>query len=188
MVVIPNGFVQSTYTWSGPTHSGEASVVLGWTKPEELDLTDIGLRLSTAVIDYIQPVQHEAFSIVGVSVVTETQRVDVPITPVEGNRTGDLAPPQVCALMSKSSLARGRHARGRTYWPGLLNDGDIYDDGTINPSWVGTLNDHITDWIQFIMVPGITPVILHHDTELPPTAVLSGVIQGKVATQRRRLR
>lgn len=188
MINIPSGFVQATINWSGPTKSGEASTVLGFAWPPAMDLLDVAVTISGAVETNLTPVQHQEFALTGISVLTETQRLDLPVGPFQGNRTGDLAPPQVCVLMSKSSLARGRHARGRNYWPGFLNDGDVYNDGTINPSWVGTLNQAFVGFGEDVSTAGLNLVLLHNDPGLAPTAVISAVIEGKVATQRRRLR
>lgn len=187
-IVIPDGFVQATLNYDAPTRSGSAATVLGFAKPGDLDLVDIASQIWGAWEAHLKPVTHQAWTLRDVVAVTETSGGVSIGGPLTGSRTGELSPPNVTVLMKKSSAARGRATRGRTYWGGHLNDGDVYDDGSLAPTRRDTLLTAYTDFFDTISVDGINQVILHNTGAVAPTAVTSISVESKVATQRRRLR
>lgn len=187
-IVIPEGFVQATLNFDAPTRSGRAATVLGFTQPAELDLQDVAVEIFSAWENAIKPLTHVAWVLSDVTVITETQGAVSTQQASAGSRTGELSPPNVTVLMRKSSAARGRFARGRTYWGGHLNDGDVYDDGTLAPNRRNSLLSGYNAFFDQASEPGVNQVILHNDGAIAPTAVTQISVENKVATQRRRLR
>lgn len=185
---IPFGFAQATLNFTGPTRTGRAAVVLGMDTGTSADLTDLAERVANAWQSEWRPITHVAWALSSVKcedMVTAGETIPEGAT---GTRTGDLASPQVSTLLSKSSNLKGRPFRGRTYWPGLLLDGDIYDDGTIREVWRGNIQEAADGfWADLTSTVSAQQVILHN-AEIAPTPVASYGCQVKVATQRRRLR
>lgn len=96
--------------------------------------------------------------------------------------------PNVAYLVRKSTLAGGRKGRGRTYFPGVteasLGDGGtvIEGDGSLRAGLEGFWND-ITSGVE-----SITGIYLLHGSEFSPSEITGWSLDGRVATQRRRLR
>lgn len=187
-VHIPAGYAQVTFHFSGPTRTGRAAAVLGMDTGASSDLTELATWASNAFYDNIRPGMHEAFTLQRVTAEDMVFSGEYLTLSGEGDRSGDLAPPQVSVIVSKGTALKGRPYRGRTYWPGLLNDSDIFDDGTIQGARQLAIQNYMDDfWAEMTSV-GSAQQYLLHNTEIAPTAVASYGVQNKVATQRRRLR
>lgn len=104
-----------------------------------------------------------------------------------GGRESTFQPPQVAALVKMSSGLVGRANRGRFYWPGVLDDGNIDLQGAIAGGLYTTLSGVVVDLADAILAGDGSPVILH-STEDTPTPVTSMILSGQVVTQRRRNR
>ena len=184
---IPTGYAQATLTYSGPTVSGKAATVLGFSLGEEGTLTGLVDGLEAAFIAHLSAIQHDSFTLTNIRAV-DNENVHEKSVSIEGNASSDLAPPNVALLIKKTSNLRGRQHRGRNYWPGFLFDGYIRDDGTISPVEVAGLDTAFSDFNDELVGLGYFPTILHNDPGTTPTAVTGGGIESRVATQRRRLR
>lgn len=114
-----------------------------------------------------------------------------------GDRTMDSLPPNVSALVKKSSNRGGRRGRGRMYLPWALADADVGDTGVIGTTPLGNLQTEVSNFWQ-ALEDGISPVetaamYLLHDSEgsTPagsPNKVTALTLQSVIATQRRRVR
>lgn len=187
-IVIPTGFFQMTIGFDGPTRSGKAATVLGFTIGGSIDLYASADLVLAAWIEHMLPLQHEAFILARARAVTATDAYEPILTPQEGSRTGDLSPPNVACLVRKQTSGRGRYAQGRMFLPGVLNDGDVYDDGTLNPTRVASIQAGLAGLDADPSADGVNGVVLHNDGAHTPTSVTQYLCQTRVATQRRRLR
>lgn len=188
MVSIPAGFVQVTMNFTGPTNSGEAATVLGFTDGAGTDLAVISAEMNSAWGTDVMPLMHDSFTFTGCRVINATAEGVAAYGGTNGNRTGALAPPNTSCLVRKQSNLRGRENRGRMYLPGMLLDDDIFDDGTINISVVSAITSAVDDFLVNVAASnGYQQVILHNGTTVP-TIVDSISTENRVATQRRRLR
>lgn len=188
MVSIPAGFVQVTMSYTGPTNSGEAATVLGFTDGGGVDLAVISQEMNAAWGGNVMPLMHDSFTFTGSRVISATAEGVAAYGGEAGNRTGALAPPNTTCLVRKQSNLRGRENRGRMYLPGMLLDDDIFDDGTINISIVTSITTAIDAALtELAAANGYAQVILHGGASAP-TIVDSISTENRVATQRRRLR
>lgn len=121
---------------------------------------------------------------------------------VMGGAPIDGPSPQVCALFKKITALGGRGNRGRTYFPYLLADDAIHEDGSIS---LGTLVDDLNDAAANFhagLVGNDMPMVIcnrHHAANPTPppdtyvdayhtgATVTQYFLEVKVATQRRRL-
>lgn len=188
MVFIPEGFTQATVNYSGPTRSGRGATVLGFVIPSGLDLADVASNIWGSWDSNLRGTTHDSWRLDNVTCVTETEGVVWGPSTSQGTRSGAMSPPNVTVLMKKITVQRGRAFRGRSYWPGMLNDDDVYDDGNINPSRINSIRSDLDDFFSSLSALGINQMLLHNDAELPATSVSSITVEPKVATQRRRLR
>ncbi len=95
--------------------------------------------------------------------------------------------PQNCSfLLRKLSNLAGRRGRGRMYWPCFLGEESQVDNAGNIPEPTRTNIDSYFDQA----LPGDDFYILHNTlpSVLAPTLITDFVLDGKIATQRRRLR
>lgn len=102
-----------------------------------------------------------------------------------------LPPPNNCAiLIRKRTNLGGRRNRGRLYLPPYpLGEDNVDASGAINEAQRASLAITVNNWLgtpargvilhDAVLAPGVTPV---------PTPITQYVVQGRLATQRRRMR
>lgn len=184
--VIPGGAMQVTMNFTSPTFAtGRAATVFGLTGDTD-DLGTVVIAVRDAFFDNLGVTMHEAINLESIVVNTDA-RGETAVLNHAGERTGALAPPNVCILYKLVTGFRGAANRGRNYWPGQLNDGDINDDGTIDDARWTDLNATVANFFEAITTAEYSIVILHRDGSTP-TPINGGGLERKVATQRRRLR
>lgn len=187
-VHIPAGYAQVTFHFSGPTRTGRAAAVLGINTGTSSDLAELAEWASNAFYDNIRPGMHQAFTLQRVVAEDMIYSGEYLTLSGEGSRTGDLAPPQVSVIVSKGTALKGRMFRGRTYWPGLLLDGDVLDDGSLVGTRQLAIQTYMDEfWDDMSSTHAVNQYLLHN-AEVAPTPVDTYGVQNKVATQRRRLR
>jgi len=187
-IVIPSGFLQVTLNYGGPTPTGKGAVVLGFTVGAAIDEQQTVNRVQEEWGTQIKGstcTDWALESVVGLSETMSWEGED-PIT--AGTRGGDPMPPNVAVLMRKNTSARGRANQGRSYWPGMLLDGDVDGAGNIGSSRRSSIFGDVNAFFLALEADGINQVILHNNGAIAPTSVETISIEGKVATQRRRLR
>lgn len=117
---------------------------------------------------------------------------------VNGSNATAMSPPQVCALVKKTSGVGGRKNRGRTYYPYMLQTNAINETGTISAGTIAAFQASLNTFVTALTADGIPMVIANKtfNTPLPPhhvTAITAGPtvtgyqLEPLVATQRRRL-
>lgn len=117
----------------------------------------------------------------GVVVTIESPRVHVGTTNSE-------TPPQNCAvLVRKRTVVAGRRGQGRMYVPPFaVTEVAVNKAGVIAPGDLANLQNAFNAWFNH----GEPWVLLHDDVPAPmePTPITGFVVDGRIATQRRRLR
>lgn len=109
-------------------------------------------------------------------------------TAVAGTAGTDRLPPNNALLIRKQTGVGGRRNRGRMYLPGIVAESGVDSTGTI--SGLAGLQTIASAWLgDIVAVAGITQMVLLHSVGAStPTNVNELVVDGVVATQRRRLR
>jgi len=186
-VNIPTGYAQVTYLWESLNFdSGKAATIVGYFLNGQT-FSDLGTTLVTKFEDNLLPEINENISWVGLVAADNDTLVEVAFSE-DGGRSGDVSPPNITVLEKKIGTLRGRANRGRNYWPGFLNDGDVASDGTIATGRWGDLELAFATFNNAMATADFNRVILHNDPVPDPTPVDSSSIEHKCATQRRRLR
>lgn len=117
-------------------------------------------------------------------------------TPITGGISSAPLPQNCCQLVRKRTSAAGRRGRGRMYLPPPA-EGQVDPQGTISSADVAITQAAVDDWLAELGTPtlgqpAMPPVILHRSegagVEPPPTPVTALTVDGRIATQRRRLR
>lgn len=187
-IVIPAGFLQVTLNYGGPTPTGKAAVVLGFTIGTAIDEQETVNRVQEEWITQIKGSTCTDWALESVVGLSETMSWEGESPVTAGTRGGDPMPPSVSVLMRKNTSARGRANQGRSYWPGMLLDGDVDGSGNIGSSRRSSIFGDTNAFFLALEADGINQVILHNNGAIAPTSVETISIEGKVATQRRRLR
>lgn len=183
---IPLGYSRVILGFSGPSSLGSRpSFGFGCNASPSPDLVDEVLEWWT---EELAPLTHNSYTCQKVEARDNLVVFDQ-IAGVTGARSGDAAQPQTSALVSLTTGFIGRQNRGRMYWPGVLLDGDVYDDGSINPTQRAALTGALSALEDKLAAhtPAAQLYILH-GTELVPTVVTGANVQSQTATVRRRNR
>jgi hypothetical protein len=118
-----------------------------------------------------------------------------------GAVNGSYPPPNCAALFRKTTAFAGKKNRGRTYFPYLVVEGNVSNNGTIAGGELTTLQAAATAFLAQLTTDG-TPMVIANKTLVvtPPQirphvtaitmghAVTSYTVETMMATQRRRLR
>jgi len=193
MTVIPTGYAQANFVFSGAPVPTGAEVTLG------IDLDayagtpdDLASDLFTVWDDNIMPRLVSAISL------SEVRTKFGPVsTGPSGSFTGAGgggaggagASSAVSMLVRKTTAFGGRAGTGRMYIPGLqesdIDAGGNVDSGALS-AWTSSLSAFLSD----LIVANAVPVLLHGvgSPLTTPSFVTSFVADGTVATQRRRQR
>jgi hypothetical protein len=97
--------------------------------------------------------------------------------------------PQVSFLVHKATLFGGHAGRGRMFIPGL-QESSVGADGNLDGGTVTALQGGVDDLLSDLGTALLIPVLLHGAASplTTPSTITSFTVDGKVATQRRRLR
>lgn len=188
-MTIPAGYAQVNWFFGGAALPNGAQVTLGL-DVNPLDTPfDVALVAHNAVATNVMPICSANVSLLetmckfgpdatGPSAVAG-------VTTVGGAASTTVAP-NVAVLVKKVTALGGRKNRGRFYWPGAI-DSQIGESGLLDSTaianWDGAMDALMTD----LIAGNTTPMVLHGDATAP-TAITELILDGTVATQRRRLR
>lgn len=116
-------------------------------------------------------------------------RVDSTLAPVTGTSGATPLPPNCAMLIRKMTVLGGRRNRGRLFVPGISNTG-VSNAGVIAPATLSAYQTSATAWMAALVATAeVVDLSLFHDTApFTPTNITALVCQGRLATQRRRLR
>lgn len=97
-------------------------------------------------------------------------------------------PPQVAVCVRKRTAAVGKAYRGRCFFPGLLDETNVDENGIITPAGVVALQAKADIWLAARTGADTGGLWLFHQKSLvTPTAINRLLVQPIVRTQRRRL-
>ena len=117
----------------------------------------------------------------------------VPIGTNPGLGAGDDYSPNAAVLVKKFTAIGGRHGQGRMFLP-PFPEGAIGAGGNITGALVTTNNTRLAALLVSLNSGSVPAHLLHRydpslgQSPMAPTAITSLVMDGKLATQRRRLR
>jgi hypothetical protein len=119
--------------------------------------------------------------------------VDSTNLPAIGSSGATFLPQNIATLVQKRTLLSGRKNRGRFFFPYLLAESEVDDVGNVTVVKQGTLNADMADFKTALeagtgSTPVINMVVLHTNPADLPTLVTALRVDGRIATQRRRLR
>jgi hypothetical protein len=188
--MIPTGFGEISVIHSGAGIDGQAIWSMGFDNNAADSATDVATNVSAALasLGYLD--------ILSTSVTVDEVRVKLgpdstgesasDFPSLSGTVGGQAAPPNLALLVRKNTALGGRRGRGRCYIPGLPEFA-LDQNGLVVSSIITIAQDFFTDW-GGAMVLASKPLHLLHGDATSPTAISSLVVDGKLATQRRRLR
>jgi hypothetical protein len=107
-----------------------------------------------------------------------------------GGDAGDSGSPAVAYLVKKNTPYGGRTGRGRWFLPGAA-ESRVEPDGSVQSTQVEGLTDALGVFLEEMQTQELLPVVLHSQdlgSDVGPRTITSFTVDGKVATQRRRLR
>lgn len=106
-----------------------------------------------------------------------------------GGAASTTVSPNTAYLVRKLTALGGRAGRGRMYVPGP-NETTINAAGQVEPATLEAQQDNWDAFFDGLALLNVTPVLLHGDGAplTTPTPITSFSVDGRVATQRRRLR
>lgn len=188
---IPPGYIETVLGFTVPGQSGDVVVGLGWETTGGFTVEDV-----PGFIDALSALTNGAWSedaaITEVTfrigqdgpddIVIVAAGVDVP-----GSGSGEMLPVNNAFLINKVTAQPGRRGRGRSFWPGVTSS-SVNPDGTVPSGSVTLMNDALAAFITGADGVGLSPALLHQTAPNDPTPILGMITQGKIATQRTRLR
>lgn len=196
-LVLPDGYGIATITWTVAGAGSPAQSVIGYDNGAN-DATTNAERFGTLIqnhlltfmanpvfLDSIRTVQRDGMAYT----VAELQP--------EGENQGQVMTPSIPSntswLIKKVSGVMGRANTGRWYLPGVP-EASVDASGGLDPAIRSAFQGAITDGM-IIFNAGGPMVLLHRNpldpddySTIPPTDVTNLLLDGTVATQRRRLR
>lgn len=191
-MIIPDGFAEaSIYTWI----TGDAEVCVstwGFTKfpVSDFDQADCD-AVYTAFADTIRDtILATEARFGGVKLVANNGAglvVFENIFETAGLNPIDLIPINSAALVQKHTALGGRHGRGRSYVPGVLDGGLVNQAGSLESGLVTVITDQFNAFMAACVASEMIPMLLHSDATAP-TQISSLSCSNRIATQRRRVR
>lgn len=199
-IVIPTGHAQFTlnYQLTGAA-TGRAATVLGFGADADpiSDADEFANLIGSTWDNEISGDMSQLVTLDSIYWATADQSGSVAVGST-GTRTGDLEMVNVAFLSSYYSGFKGPRARGRSYWPGLINSADTGDAATISSGRMANIVAALDGFFDALTTSGPTPVpqvILQRDEPGqvtppldPPPTVNRRAYSNRPATQRRRLR
>lgn len=190
MAIIPAGFGQVNFRFTGENAPTGAEITLGFENlnPNSVEdcLIDFSSAWGTANVPLLQAdaiTMSEVYVKLGPN---ETGPSGVLPQDHEGLQASAALAPNVSILVQKQTALGGRKHRGRFFMPGAPEE-EVSSGGELTGSY---LNDAQNTWDAFLglLIAGpYIPVVLHNDPTAP-TPITSLAVSSTAATQRRRLR
>lgn len=191
-MIIPTGYAQVNYVFSGPALPRGAQVTHGVQLVSGSPLvtpSDVAVFAATNWASTLGGQQISGVTLKEVRVkfgpnATGGDAVASPNTQGALNATGEA--PQVAVLLRKRSAQGGRSGRGRMFVPGAPES--QVQDGNLNTGAMAAWTQEAGDFLQGWNTQQTPVVILHSVSTAGPVIVTSMGAEQVVATQRRRIR
>lgn len=119
--------------------------------------------------------------------------VDSDTVPLPMGRSGVQVPVSMSPIARKVTNELGRRGRGRMFLPGLLNNSEVTEDGSVVPARRDAIQLLLNDWMDWLMgvdPPGIDlpPVLFHSQAPADPTPITGFAVSDLVGWVRGRIR
>ena len=186
-VVIPAGFAQLIFRYTGPSSMGSRPVVvLGVNVAATQDLADAGAAWA---LDRLIPTMTNGWGITDV-LAQDAENSYTSVVGEQGARGDAGSPPNVAVLVKKGADGRGRANQGRSYWPGLTTDAEVADSGILGGTVLANLQELFDSLAPALATSPLNAaqVILHSTPDRTPSDVSVYAVEQQTATQRRRNR
>lgn len=185
---VPLGSVECIMHFNVPGQSGDVQSSMGFLTGAGEDNTE-----REAVVDALENLLGQVSTLVQLDHVTFDIGSADPVNAfVEENSLafglggGDVLPPNVSWLIQRRTFQGGRRGRGRMFMPGVTA-GSVDSQGNIDPGVVAGWSTNFDDFISDLPT-GWLPALMHATAPFTPTLIAAFSPQGRVATQRKRLR
>lgn len=191
-IIIPTNFAQITinYTSQSAFQSGNGATVFGIGAPGN-DIVAATNLVTDTWVQYVLPLIDSNIRVETVRGITSLLSHEE-IVATAGGRSGTTPPPNVATLVRKATVGRGRRRQGRMYLPGMVQQGEVAEDGSIQGTRLTQLQTAMTQFLGQMNTQGTPMFILHNEDGISappgPTGVNGLVVEQRVASQRRRLR
>lgn len=194
-VEVPVGFGQCVFRFATVSGTDESLVTLGFEPPDELAEV-AAFEINKAWTDpgrpFIAASICSSWRYLGtrVTLVTESGPLlaEEPMSLI-GTGAETALPPNVAILVNKITALGGRRNRGRMFFPPFYPPESIIDSGgLIQTGVVAAMQSALTSARGAMVTAGYPPFLFHSAAPFTPAAIVALQLQGRVATQRRRLR
>ncbi len=186
---VPLGFYETTMHFTIPGQDGDVVTSLGWAGHDSVDPPDF-----STIVDNLSGLQGNISSDCEFTVCTFNLGSAATDNPTHDETAGFLGlasgiqhGPATSILIQKRTALGGRAQRGRCYYPGAEKN-SVGDDGMLTSSVVTGLQSNWDSMVSDMATAGDTPVLFHQKLPTSPTDITAFSVQGKIATQRTRLR
>jgi len=193
VVLIPAGFAQCNYRFSGAGLPTGAEITLGLDVSSYLGTpNDSADDMHSDFVTALLPQLNSNHTLVETRVKwgpTATGPTGISTTTNVGGHSDDPSPSAVSFLVQKVTAAGGRSGRGRLYFPSV-GDGAVTTGGVIISANLTSVQNAFDAFWTAITADDLNPVVLHGAGApiTTPTPITSFAVEGTVATQRRRQR
>lgn len=193
MALIPSGFAQINWKFTGTSCPNGAEVTLG------VDISSYAgtpaaaagdaIAAWTASIDAITPATVTLASVLVKFGPNATGPSAEVTSGNAGSGGGASTSPNVCWLVHKNTALGGRAGRGRMYWPGV-QESEVDPSGALTTAFQTGAQTAMNTFLSSLATDLLIPVVLHGAASplSAPTTITSFTVDGRAATQRRRLR
>ena len=193
MAVIPSGFAQINWKFTGTSAPRGAEVTLGVNISSFAgSAADAAAAAITAYNDNVDPITPATVTLASVLVKFGPNATGPSAEVPSGNAGsggGASASPNVAWLVHKVTALGGRAGRGRMYWPGV-QESEVDPSGTLSSAFVTGAQTAMDGFLADLGTALLIPVVLHSETSplSAPTTITELTVDGVAATQRRRMR
>nr|CRY96638.1 hypothetical protein [uncultured prokaryote] len=176
-LVIPSGYALGSITLTGADGTQPFVTTIGVnTTSYGTDYVTAANDLFACYTDAFTNLTHEQWVIQKASLFIDTPdgsgSVDSSFPPVPGVRTTEPQPIAMGLICRKGTATFGRSGRGRMFLPGILADGDVAPNGSIEPGSLPILAAAMANFHANLIepLPGSTlpPFLLHSTTSPAP--------------------
>jgi len=192
-MIIPAGYAQANYRFTGAAVPLGAQITLGLDPDVAVDVTECAtLLVETWNAGNMDEYYGSNCVLVGVDVKYGPNDVGPSATgetATPGVGSSTTVPPNVSVLIQKRTALGGHAGRGRLYFP-AVPENQVDASGLVSSTWIDGLNTEWADMATAWGAGGVTPVVLHSlgSPLSTPTPITAFVTAAQCATQRRRNR
>ena len=191
---IPTGYAQANLRFTGTGYPTGAEITLGLdvstyaSTPDDAAL-DVAQSWNTVGLDAMVPASVTLSEVAVKYGPTATGPTGIWTGTITGTRSGEQLQPGTAILVRKITALGGKAGRGRFFHPGAIEE-DTTAAGLLTSTPLAAWQSAVSDWLTTLQAADLSPVVLHGAGSplSTPTPITSFQVDGKVATQRRRLR